>query len=68
LLSGKKDFDQQLFMLTSTVRTVKEEEKKNLNDCWTTLSYLYHYMCVCFSFSFFGLLKEKKKKIPASVC
>jgi hypothetical protein len=46
----------------------KRRRKKNLNDCWTTLSYLYHYMCVCFSFSFFGLLKEKKKKIPASVC
>jgi hypothetical protein len=28
--------------------TVKK--KKNLNDCWTTLSYLYHYMLVCFSF------------------
>ena len=48
-----------------------KKRKKSLNDCWTTLSYLCHYMRVYFfSFLFFkgGLLKRKEKILPVFVC
>lgn len=62
-LGKKKDFDQQLFMLTSTVRTVKEEEKKLewlLDDTKLLISL---YVCVFFFFIFW-VVKRKKEENP----